>query len=42
MGEKWLRRTRGYLRLHTMPAASFWNARNTLTQRAIGPKSSPG
>jgi hypothetical protein len=24
-----------------MPAASFWNARNTLTQRAIGPKSSP-
>jgi len=25
-----------------MPAASFWNARNTLTQRAIGPKSSPG
>jgi xylan 1,4-beta-xylosidase len=40
--EKWsLAERRGYLRLHTMPAASFWNARNTLTQRAIGPKSTP-
>ncbi|HEX5343029.1 MAG TPA: glycoside hydrolase 43 family protein [Duganella sp.] len=31
----------GFLRLHSMPAASFWEARNTLTQRAIGPVSSP-
>lgn len=32
---------KGFLRLHTLPAKSFWEARNTLTQRAIGPKSSP-
>ena len=39
---KWsLAERRGFLRLHTMPAKSFWEARNTLTQRAIGPKSSP-
>jgi hypothetical protein len=31
----------GFLRLHSLPAASFWEARNTLTQRAIGPRSSP-
>jgi beta-xylosidase len=31
----------GFLRLRSMPAASFWEARNTLTQRAIGPMSSP-
>jgi xylan 1,4-beta-xylosidase len=31
----------GFLRLHTLPATSFWEARNTLTQRAIGPQSSP-
>ena len=31
----------GYLRLHALPAASFWQARNTLTQRAIGPRSTP-
>lgn len=31
----------GYLRLHTLPAKSLWEARNTLTQRALGPKSSP-
>jgi beta-xylosidase len=31
----------GFLRLRSMPAASFWEARNTLTQRAIGPVSSP-
>jgi hypothetical protein len=31
----------GYLRLHALPAASFWEARNSLTQRAIGPMSSP-
>jgi len=29
----------GYLRLHALPAADFWWARNTLTQRAIGPES---
>ena len=29
----------GYLRLHSLPAADFWWARNTLTQRAIGPES---
>lgn len=39
---KWsLRERPGYLRLHALPAASFWEARNTLTQRAIGPRSSP-
>jgi xylan 1,4-beta-xylosidase len=31
----------GFLRLHTLPAASFWDARNSLTQRAIGPQSTP-
>jgi beta-xylosidase len=31
----------GFLRLHTLPAASFWDARNTLTQRAVGPQSMP-
>lgn len=31
----------GFLRLHALPAPSFWQARNTLTQRAIGPRSSP-
>jgi beta-xylosidase len=31
---------RGYLRLHSMPAPDFWTARNTLTQRAVGPRSS--
>ena len=29
----------GYLRLHAMPAPHFLAARNTLTQRAIGPRS---
>jgi beta-xylosidase len=29
----------GQLRLHSLPAADFWRARNTLTQRAIGPES---
>jgi xylan 1,4-beta-xylosidase len=38
---KWsLTARRGFLRLQTMPAKSFWEARNTLTQRAIGPQSS--
>jgi beta-xylosidase len=31
----------GYLRLHALPATSFWDARNSLTQRAVGPQSSP-
>lgn len=31
----------GFLRLHALPAASFRDARNSLTQRAIGPRSSP-
>ncbi|WP_303831664.1 glycoside hydrolase family 43 protein [Asticcacaulis taihuensis] len=31
----------GFLRLHTLPAKSFWEARNSLTQRAIGPQSEP-
>jgi beta-xylosidase len=29
----------GLLRLHSLPAADFWWARNSLTQRAIGPES---
>lgn len=29
----------GYLRLHVLPAQDLWHARNTLTQRAIGPRS---
>jgi beta-xylosidase len=32
---------KGFLRLHSLPAADFWSARNTLTQRAIGPESIP-
>jgi len=31
----------GYLRLHALPANSLWDARNTLTQRSIGPRSAP-
>jgi xylan 1,4-beta-xylosidase len=38
---KWsLRERPGFLRLHSLPAADFWSARNTLTQRAVGPRSS--
>ena len=29
----------GFLRLHSLPAPNFWWARNSLTQRAIGPES---
>ena len=29
----------GFLRLHTLAATGFWEARNSLTQRAIGPVS---
>ena len=32
---------RGYLRLSALPAADLWSARNKLTQRAVGPQSSP-
>lgn len=36
---KWsLRERPGYLRLHTLPAAGFLHARNTLTQRVVGPE----
>ena len=35
-----LRERPGFLRLHSMPAADFWSARNSLTQRAVGPQSS--
>jgi len=39
---KWsLTERTGFLRLHSLPAADFWSARNTLTQRAVGPESSP-
>jgi beta-xylosidase len=31
----------GFLRLHALPATSFYEARGTLTQRAIGPMSTP-
>ena len=30
---------RGYLRLNALPATDFWTARNSLTQRAVGPVS---
>jgi len=32
---------RGFLRLHTLPATDLMTARNSLTQRAIGPRSVP-
>ena len=31
----------GFLRLHALPAQTFWETRNSLTQRAIGPESQP-
>jgi xylan 1,4-beta-xylosidase len=31
----------GFLRLHSLPSADLWSARNTLTQRSIGPVSIP-
>jgi len=40
--EKWsLTERAGFLRLHSLPAENLWSARNTLTQRAVGPRSSP-
>ena len=40
-GQWSLAERRGFLRLHALPATSFYDARNTLTQRAIGPMSTP-
>jgi xylan 1,4-beta-xylosidase len=38
--EKWsLNERKGYLRLHSLPSEKFWHAKNTLTQRGIGPES---
>ncbi len=38
--EKWsLEERKGYLRLHSLPGGTFWQARNSLTQRGIGPES---
>jgi beta-xylosidase len=35
---KWsLTEPTGFLRLHSLPAENLWAARNTLTQRAVGP-----
>jgi hypothetical protein len=39
---KWsLAERKGFLRLHSLPAENLWTARNTLTQRAVGPLSEP-
>jgi xylan 1,4-beta-xylosidase len=35
-----LNERRGFLRLHSLAAVDFWTARNSLTQRAVGPQSS--
>jgi xylan 1,4-beta-xylosidase len=40
-GEWSLASRAGFLRLQALPAKSLWDARNTLTQRSIGPRSSP-
>lgn len=38
--KKWsLHERKGYLRLHSLPSKTFWHAKNTLTQRGIGPES---
>lgn len=38
--EKWsLAERKGYLRLHSLLSKDFWHARNSLTQRGIGPES---
>jgi xylan 1,4-beta-xylosidase len=37
---KWsLKERKGYLRLRSLPAESFWSAKNSLTQRGVGPES---
>jgi xylan 1,4-beta-xylosidase len=38
--EKWsLDERKGYLRLHSLPSKTFMSAKNTLTQRGVGPES---
>ncbi|MCB0635942.1 MAG: hypothetical protein KDC54_04970, partial [Lewinella sp.] len=40
LDDKWsLSERPGYLRLHALPAPNFWRARNSLTQRGVGPES---
>jgi len=40
VSDKWsLTKRKGYLRLNSIRAKDFWNAKNTLTQRCIGPVS---
>ena len=40
VADKWSLTARpGFLRLSSLPAADFWTARNTLTQRTVGPES---
>lgn len=40
--EKWsLTERPGFLRLHSLPSPDLWRARNSLTQRSIGPVSIP-
>lgn len=40
--DKWsLTERPGYLRLHSLPSPDLWQARNSLTQRAVGPISIP-
>lgn len=40
--DKWsLTERKGYLRLHSLPSPDLWWARNSLTQRAVGPVSVP-
>ncbi len=42
VAEAWsLTQRAGFLRLRALPATSLWDARNTLTQRSIGPRSTP-
>lgn len=39
---KWtLKERAGFLRLYSSPSADFWQAKNSLTQRSIGPRSTP-
>jgi xylan 1,4-beta-xylosidase len=39
---KWsLKERSGFLRLHSLPSPNFWQAKNSLTQRSIGPRSTP-
>lgn len=37
-GQWWLGARKGYLRLRALGARGLWDARNTLTQRAMGPR----